>query len=176
MPPGAHCRAVSCHDWTECGTDAAERRSPAGGVRSSVFDRERIGQGARRDKHDVEREKQLEPRSGLDDWPAAQQLGRRLRSANHNRNENESASIGSSNSASLVWHSPGASENVTPATARVVPNTRASSATSTIGGGESPVDFVEDIRLEPCRSGESGAKRYILAIPPTRRRPTTSRQ
>src|ERR1700692_4014537 len=45
-------------------------------------------------------------------------------------------------------HSPGASENVTPATARLDPNARASSTTSTIGRGDAPVDFAEDIRLE----------------------------
>src|SRR5450759_1476551 len=45
-------------------------------------------------------------------------------------------------------HSPGASENVTPATARLDPNSRASSATSTIGGADAPVDIAEGIRLE----------------------------
>src|SRR5258708_36059592 len=45
-------------------------------------------------------------------------------------------------------HSPGASENVTPATARVHPNSRARAATSTIAALDSPVLFAEGIRLE----------------------------
>jgi hypothetical protein len=42
------------------------------GVRSSVFDRERIGQSACCDEHDVEREQQLDPGAHLDDGSAAQ--------------------------------------------------------------------------------------------------------
>src|ERR1700730_17730304 len=45
-------------------------------------------------------------------------------------------------------HSPAASENVTPATARVDPNSRARSATSTIGADDLLVEIAEDIRLE----------------------------
>src|SRR5437870_1762882 len=45
-------------------------------------------------------------------------------------------------------HSPAARENVTPATARRAPNSRASSATSTIGVAGAPAEIVEDIRLE----------------------------
>ena len=59
----------------------------SGGVRSSVFDCERISQRARGHEHNVEREQEFEPGSGFDDWPTTQKLRRRLRRADHDRNE-----------------------------------------------------------------------------------------
>src|ERR1700681_921873 len=44
--------------------------------------------------------------------------------------------------------SPAASENVTPATARVDPNSRTSCPTSTIDWTEGPGEIADDIRLE----------------------------
>ncbi len=44
--------------------------------------------------------------------------------------------------------SPGASEKVTPATARVDPNSRTSCPTSTIDGADGSGEFANDIRLE----------------------------
>src|ERR1700674_5232482 len=61
-------------------------------------------------------------------------------------------------------HSPAASENVTPATARVDPNSRASSATSTIGAGDPPVDIVEDIRLELATLARATQKAISLRL------------
>src|ERR1700732_4429996 len=44
--------------------------------------------------------------------------------------------------------SPAATEKVTPATARLDPNSRTRPPTSTIGGGGAPGDVADDIRLE----------------------------
>src|ERR1700692_831888 len=61
-------------------------------------------------------------------------------------------------------HSPPASENVTPATARVDPNSRASSATSTIGAAKPLAEIVEDIRLELATLARATQKDISLRL------------
>src|SRR5881392_2129356 len=58
-------------------------------------------------------------------------------------------------------HSPGARENVTPATAWRVPKARVSSATSTMGGALG--EIVEDIRLELATL--AGAAQNAVSLP-----------
>src|ERR1700716_1000810 len=64
-------------------------------------------------------------------------------------------------------HSPGASEKLTPATAFVGPNSRASSTTSTMGaaGGE----ILEDIRLELAPLARPAQNTVSLRLVPTQR-------
>src|SRR2546423_2469789 len=59
-------------------------------------------------------------------------------------------------------HSPGASENVTPSTARVGPNSRVSSATSTMGGVLA--EILEGIRLELATLARAAQNRVSLRL------------
>src|SRR6267378_7191008 len=64
-------------------------------------------------------------------------------------------------------HSPGASEKLTPATAFVGPNSRASSSTSTMG--VAAVEILEDIRLELATLARAAQNRVSLPLVQTQR-------
>src|ERR1700687_896830 len=64
-------------------------------------------------------------------------------------------------------HSPGARENVTPATACLGTNSRVRSATSTIGAAL--VEILEDIRLELATLARAAQNRVSLRLDPTQR-------
>src|SRR6266566_7248816 len=83
------------------------------------------------------------PGSGMPETRALPAVGRR-RPASTRRSVVLPAPFGPKS----ARHSPGPSENVTPATARLGPNSRASSVTSTIGGAVRAVEIAENIRLE----------------------------